>query len=87
MVRQRLVATAVRDALADTPVVVINGARQVGKSTLVNELLDLRGRVQALTLDHEPTLAAARNDPRTFIDRDLDTLVIEPNSNHDSSGP
>ena len=30
----RSLEVAVRDALADTPVVVIQGARQVGKSTL-----------------------------------------------------
>ncbi len=29
-----------RQALSDTPVVLLNGARQVGKSTLVQSLLD-----------------------------------------------
>lgn len=63
--------------MSDTPVVVINGARQVGKSTLVTDLLHPSGRVEVLTLDHEPTRRAAANDPRTFIDRDVDTLVID----------
>ena len=57
--------------------VVVNGARQVGKSTLVNDLLHLPGRVEVLTLDHEPTLRAASSDPRTFVDRSIDTLVID----------
>lgn len=63
--------------MADTPVVVINGARQVGKSTLVTDLLQLPGRVEVMTLDHEPTLRAASNDPRTFVERSVDTLVID----------
>lgn len=77
MLTDRLVVPRVRAALADTPVVVINGARQVGKSTLVTELLDLSGRVEVMTLDHEPTLRAASNDPRTFVERSVDTLVID----------
>jgi predicted AAA+ superfamily ATPase len=36
----RFAAQQLRDALADTPVVAVNGARQVGKSTLVTDLLD-----------------------------------------------
>ena len=63
--------------MADTPVVVVNGARQVGKSTLVTDLLQLPGRVEVMTLDHEPTLRAASIDPRTFVERSVDTLVID----------
>ena len=63
--------------MTDTPVVVVNGARQVGKSTLVTDLLQLPGRVEVLTLDHEPTLRAASIDPRTFVERSVDTLVID----------
>ena len=63
--------------MADTPVVVVNGARQVGKSTLVTELLGLRGSVEIVTLDHEPTLRAAAHDPRTFVERSVDTLIID----------
>ena len=36
----RFLEGAVRDALADTPVVVIQGARQVGKSMLVAQIAD-----------------------------------------------
>lgn len=77
MTTDRLVVPRVRAAMADTPVVVINGARQVGKSTLVTDLLELPGRVEVMTLDHEPTLRAASNDPRTFVERSVDTLVID----------
>lgn len=77
MTTDRLVLSRIRAAMSDTPVVVVNGARQVGKSTLVTDLLQLPGRVEVLTLDHEPTLRAASNDPRTFVDRPVDTLVID----------
>lgn len=77
MATDRLIVPRVRAAMADTPVVVVNGARQVGKSTLVTELLGLPGRVEVMTLDHEPTLRASSNDPRTFVERSVDTLVID----------
>lgn len=77
MTTDRLIVPRIRAAMADTPVVVVNGARQVGKSTLVTDLLRLPGRVEVMTLDHEPTLRAASNDPRTFVERSVDTLVIE----------
>lgn len=72
----RKVASRIRAALADTPVVVVNGARQVGKSTLVGSL-PYRGDVELVSLDHAPTREAARFDPRAFIQRPLDTLVID----------
>ncbi len=77
MTTDRLIVPRIRAAMADTPVVVVNGARQVGKSTLVTDLLQLSGRVEVMTLDHEPTLRAASMDPRTFVERSVDTLVID----------
>lgn len=54
----------VRETLADTPVTVVQGARQVGKSTLVRQVLPEAG---VLTLNHPPTLAAAKADPVSFV--------------------
>src|SRR5579872_533544 len=56
-------------ALADTPVVLVNGARQTGKSTLVQTSeLNLRGRGrQYLTFDDPGVLAAAKRDTNGFI--------------------
>jgi uncharacterized protein len=56
--------------------VVVNGARQVGKSTLVGSL-PYRGRVELVTLDDPAAREAATVDPRAFLQRDLDTLVID----------
>lgn len=73
----RLVVPLIEEAMGDTPVVIVNGARQVGKSTLVTELLQLGSDAEFVTLDHEPTLRAASDDPRTFVERRATTLVID----------
>ena len=54
------------EALADTPVVLLNGARQTGKSTLVQTLAADTPR-RYLTLDDRVVLAAAKSDPAGFI--------------------
>lgn len=62
-------------ALADTPVVAINGARQVGKSTLARQLWQRAGG-QVITLDDETQRDAALADPRGFVDRMFDGPLI-----------
>jgi len=62
----RHLAGRVRAALADTPVVLLQGARQVGKSTLARAIA-AGGRRRYLTLDSQATLAAARADPAGFV--------------------
>jgi uncharacterized protein len=61
-------------ALADTPVVVVHGARQTGKSTLVREIAKSRG-CDYLTLDDPTSLLAARLDPAGFV-RNLHGPVV-----------
>jgi hypothetical protein len=66
MIRRHL-TDLVLEALADTPVVLVNGARQTGKSTLVQSP-DLAPAKRAyLTFDDPGVLAAARRDPNGFI--------------------
>jgi predicted AAA+ superfamily ATPase len=66
----------VREALGDTPVVAINGARQVGKSTLVTDLLDPHHATHVITLDDATQRDAASIDPHAFVHRD-GLLVID----------
>jgi len=54
-------------ALADTPVVLLHGARQVGKSTLAQEIASGPYPAHYLTLDDATVLAAAKRDPADFI--------------------
>ena len=59
---------AVEEALTDTRVVVVLGARQVGKSTLLEQVAAAEGAGrELLTLDRQPTRAAAQADPAGFV--------------------
>lgn len=62
----RHITPLLQEALADTPVVLLNGARQTGKSTLIQTLAKDEGH-RYYTLDDHATLAAASSDPAGFI--------------------
>jgi uncharacterized protein len=73
---QRYIASPIADALKDTPVIVINGARQTGKSTLCRQLVEegiFDGQI--MTMDDPTTLAAAQADPFGFL-QDLSNHAI-----------
>ncbi len=73
---KRLLATPIEEALSDTPVLLLNGARQTGKSTLCNQLIDdgvFKGTL--VTLDDTTTLNAARLNPMAFLE-DMDQHLI-----------
>jgi len=72
----RAITPNVLAALADTPVVVVNGPRQAGKTTLVRSL-PYTGSVEVVSLDDPTARSAATADPRTFVERPVDTLVID----------
>jgi hypothetical protein len=55
------------EALSDTPVVFLRGARQSGKSTLALGLARSSFNAGYFTLDSAATLSAAGSDPVGFI--------------------
>ena len=55
-----------QEALADTPVVYLQGARQAGKSTLAKDLAEQRS-ASYMTLDTAAVRAAAADDPDGFV--------------------
>ena len=61
----------------NTPVVLLNGARQTGKSTLAQQLAESRHPANYLTLDDASTLAAAQYDPAGFIAGQRSAVVID----------
>ncbi|MEJ3747920.1 ATP-binding protein [Actinomycetes bacterium KLBMP 9797] len=72
----------VNEALADTRVVLVNGARQAGKSTLTRmATAGLPGTTVRL-LDDPATLRAAQDDPTSFVDHDglmvIDEIQLAP---------
>lgn len=72
---RRNIAPLILAALADTPVVLVNGARQTGKSTLVRSLAEGAHPARYLTLDDATVLSAARHDPAGFL-AGLETPVV-----------
>ncbi len=70
----RFVEPRIRDALADTRVVLLSGPRQSGKTTLGRKLAG--GDMAYMTLDNATVLAAARSDPVGFV-RGLDRAIID----------
>ena len=65
---ERYIAQPITEALSDTPVIVLNGARQTGKSTLCQQLIeDGIFDAQLVTLDDLTTLSAAQADPLAFL--------------------
>jgi len=66
MIRRHL-AEHLLQALGDTPAVLITGARQTGKSTLVQSVALTKPDRQYLTFDDPGVLAAAKHDPNGFI--------------------
>lgn len=63
------------EALADTPVVTIQGARQTGKSTLATQVAGSHG-VSVYTLDDDATRDAASADPASFIENAGRGLIV-----------
>ena len=70
----RRIQQRLAEALLDTPVVLLAGPRQAGKTTLVRQIA-AKG-LRYLTLDEELTLLSAREDPVGMI-RSLDRAVID----------
>jgi predicted AAA+ superfamily ATPase len=71
----RFASASVTAALQDTPVVVIQGARQVGKSTLAGLLAATRPSV-SVTMDDEQSRLAAQHDPVSFLQQGGDRLLV-----------
>lgn len=63
---QRNISGKLTAAFADTRVVLLNGARQVGKSTLAQQVAHQRGG-QYLTLDDPVIAELARTDPQALV--------------------
>jgi predicted AAA+ superfamily ATPase len=64
---RRHITERLLQALDDTPAVLVNGARQSGKSTLVQSEEFIRHQRQYLTFDDPGVLEAAKRDPNGFI--------------------
>lgn len=73
---QRHIQDSIKRAMADTPVVLLNGARQTGKTTLTQELAKASS-FHYFTLDDAATLGLAAGDPSGFIRNLAGPVVID----------
>jgi predicted AAA+ superfamily ATPase len=73
---ERRLEEVVEARLAEEPVVVLNGPRTVGKSTLLSELAGRLGRA-VIDCDDLATRAAVRSDPARFVESDQLVLIDE----------
>ena len=71
----RHLVQAVRESMADTPVLLLHGARQTGKSTLMRGLAGADARY--VTLDDAAVLSAMRADPAGFLAANPGRLLID----------
>lgn len=71
---RRHIEVALKRSLTDNPVVLLTGARQVGKSTLAQTVVPDE---RYFTLDDATVLAAAQADPTAFIGRHAELVVID----------
>ena len=74
---RRNIINNILEALSDTPVVFLRGARQTGKSTLVQEIANGPYAARYVTLDNAGTLSAAGTDPAGFIAGMKKPVVID----------
>jgi predicted AAA+ superfamily ATPase len=65
----------IEEALESRRVVLLNGPRQCGKTTLVKELVS--SEVEYRTLDDALIRSAASFDPHNFVQHKLSTLIID----------
>jgi type I restriction-modification system DNA methylase subunit len=72
----RLLASRVRAALADTPVVLIHGPRQSGKTTLAR-LVGERHGYRYVSFDEDAVRAAAERDPAGFVAELPDRVILD----------
>lgn len=74
---RRNVEQAIVAGLADTPVVLLVGARQTGKSTLIQSGAFHKGKRRFLTFDDASVLAAAKADPAGFLAAYPEPLALD----------
>lgn len=59
--------STVLESLKDTPVALLQGSRQTGKSTLAEQIVEQRKQGQYVTLDNQNILVGAHEDPTGFL--------------------
>jgi len=75
MFKNRLVTPRLEALSRSFPVVVVSGARQVGKSTLLNHVFGRRA--ETVVFDPSQDIGNARQDPDLFLDNHPPPLILD----------
>ena len=59
------------------PVVIVCGARQVGKTTLLKQMQEKKGELQYVTLDYPRIRSLAKEDPELFLQQYQPPIIID----------
>lgn len=77
MIRRNILENILQ-AIADTPVILLNGPRQSGKSTLMEGLKKRLDSIDYFTLDDATTLEIVKRDPQLFLSQQpTDHIIID----------
>ena len=74
---RRNLTSRLLEALSDTPVVLLHGARQTGKSTLVQQIAEDAHPATYLTFDDATTMATAARDPLGFLEAYDGPIILD----------
>jgi predicted AAA+ superfamily ATPase len=74
---KRHIEAKINEALTFMPIVLLRGARQTGKTTLAKMLSGDGKPYTYLSLDHLPSLIAAKEDPIGFVGRLKKPVIID----------
>jgi predicted AAA+ superfamily ATPase len=72
--KERLLSRRITSQLSHFPVVIINGARQVGKSTMLEHLFP---NVEHIVFDSVVDVGNAREDPELFLRNRDHPLILD----------
>jgi len=77
MLYPRNIKSRILEAAGDTPAILINGARQVGKSTLFKLLFEPEKPPKQITFDSYSALAAAKDSPQSYVDALPERVLLD----------
>lgn len=74
---RRHIEPSLQVARSDTPVLLVNGARRTGKTTLVQSCAEGWPKASYVTLDDKAVLGSALADPDAFVAGGAEPLIID----------